>query len=460
MTLQPVTEEARWLLHEGAKVFARMEATGIRIDTDYLTKAISSVQDRIAELEEGLRSSEEYRVWVRQFGNNMKLSSRAQLGTVVFDVLKHKRNPFMKKTNTDLDPNNVAAFEHLKLPFIKNYQEVERLKKALVTNLIGIQREVVRDRVHGFFDLHTAESYRSSSSKVNWQNQPIRNKDIARLVRSCVIPSEGHVLLEPDLETHEVRISYCYHGDDKMRKDVLEGDMHRDKAKSLFLLDEDPTKDTRYTAKNAFVFAEFYGSYYKQCAPSLWNYITILDLKTQTGVPLYKHLASKGIKGLGACKENEEPKKGTFEYVVWEVEQKMWNVDYQTYSKWKKDWWDTYQRNGGFNTKTGFKLEGVFRRNQVLCIPIQGSAFHCLLWVLIELHKWLRKNKMRSKIINQIHDSAVVDTHKSEIEDVAKKIKSLMLVDLQKHWEWITIPLGCGLDIAEKNWSEKTELKL
>ena len=452
MSLKPATPAAMQLLMKGAEVFSRMEAAGLQIDVDYLDRSIKEVSERIIQLETALKEDDAYKLWTQSYGNDTKLSSRQQLGSIVFDQMGFKRS---RKDN-----NDAAAFEHLKLPFVRNYQELERLKKALSTNLKGIKKEVVNGYLHAFFDLHTTESYRSSSSKVNLQNQPIRNKDIARIVRSCVIPRDGHVLLEPDLETHEVRISYCYHKDSKMREDVLTGDMHRDKAKELFLLDEEPTKDVRYTAKNKFVFAQFYGSYYKQCAPELWDYIAILDLKTAKGKGLYQHLAEKGIKKRGKCDPDDPnpPKKGTYEYLVWEVEQKMWRVDYKVYNQWKEDWWNAYQQNGGFHTKTGFTLEGVFRRNQVLCDAVQGSAFHCLLWAMIQIEPWLRKKKMRTKLVSQVHDSMLFDTHLNEVEDVAKKIKQTLLIDLPDAWKWICIPLGCGLDVCKKNWFDKEPL--
>lgn len=448
------------MLMEGCEAMTRIEAAGIRIDVPYLDRSIRDVRVTIQEKEEAIQQDKTYQLWGKTYGNAMKLSSRTQLGHIVFDLMGHPRNKFMGKSNDS------AAFEHLKLPFIVNYQEVERLKKALATNLLGIKRETVNGRLHPFFDLHTVESYRSSSSKPNLHNQPIRNKDISKIIRSSIIPSDGNVLLEPDLDTHEVRISYCHNEDPKLLYDIETGDMHTDRAKDLYMLSDtelgnvkqEPGKTIRYVAKNRFVFAEFYGDYYANIAPKLWDAIAIYDLRRPDGVSLFEHLKSKGIKELGACNPEEKAVKGTFEYHVQKIERKMWEKTYTVYNKWKQDWWALYQQQGGINYKTGFKLEGVFRRNQILCDPIQGSAFHCLLWVIIEAQKEFRRKKMKTKVVNQIHDSMLLDTPVSEIEDVGKIVKNLITKKLPQEWPWIKCQLAMGFDICRNNWYSKEPL--
>jgi DNA polymerase I len=462
MPLAPATPEAMQLLMEGSIAFARIEAAGLRIDVPYLEQSIKDVQRQIAELTTGLQTSEEHKTWQRLYGDGMKLDSRTQLGRIVFDTLGHKRNPFMGMSN------DVAAFEHLRLPFIVNYQTVTRLKKALSTNLLGIKREVVDGVIHPFHDLHTVESYRPSSSRPNFYNMPVRNKAISKIIRSCVIPREGHELLEVDYSTQEVRISYCYNQDPKLKYDILHGDMHRDRTKELYLLSDeemgpsskDPGKLCRYIGKNKFVFAQFYGSYYGLCAPDLWDAISIYDLRRTDGVSLFEHLASKGISRLGACDSDQDPKVGTYEAHVKEVERVMWEENYPVYNQWKKDWWNRYQAEGGFHTKTGFTLYGVLRRNQVLCDPIQGSAFHCQLWGLIQIQKELIRRKMRTKIVNQVYDSILFDTYKKEREDVIALCQDYMLNRVVKHWPWIIVPLGMEFELSDRSWFDKKPLEV
>lgn len=379
--LKPATNEAVQLLLRGAIAFAQMEATGIRIDESYLDKAILEVKDSIVQMEEELRQAREFKLWQKHYGNQTNLRSRPQLGHILFNLCGHKRNPHMRDKDSWKDKNNESAFEHLSLPFARLYFGLEKLKKALKTNLLGIKREVVNGYIHPFFDLHTAESYRSSSSSPNFHNMPVRIRNIAQIVRACVIPRSGCCLIEADYGSQEVRVACCYNKDPKLRDYITGGgDMHKDRALELYILTEgelgDISKDSgkmvRYAAKNLFVFAEFYGSYFAQCAPMLWEGIARLGLKRSDGVSLYKHLRRKGIKSLGACDPTQDVEEGTYEAVVRNVERKMWGEVFTVYDQWKRDWWELYQAQGGVNTLTGFRMEGVFDRNQILCDPIQG----------------------------------------------------------------------------------------
>lgn len=461
--LQPSSKEAFQLLMQGSIAMSRMERVGLRVDVRYLEQAIKDTEEKVRDLEKQIESAREYRVWGRHFGNKMNLRSRTQLGQVMFEILGHKRNPFLGQTN------DVAAFEHLKSDFVRNYHDIERLKKALSTNLYGIQREVVDGRIHPHTNLYTAESYRSSQNAPNMQNQPVRNKDISAIVRTMIIPDPGCILLEGDFNAHEVRTSYMYHKDPKMYDYIMGGgDMHTDKAMELFCLskeelgniDKFPGDLLRYAAKNLFVFRQFYGGVFFQAAPELWNFISLYHLTTAQGVPIHEHLAAKGIKKLGKCDPQKEPVKGTYEYHVREVERSMWNKTFPVYAQWKKDWWEKYQRQGGVNSLTGFKMEGVFRRNQILCDVIQGSAFQILLWSIIQEQMEVLKRKLKSRIWLQVHDSQLWNIHRKELDDIVGLIKEVCLERVVKHWKWINIPLKVKMEASDSNWFRKGSFKL
>ncbi len=136
----------------------------------------------------------------------------------------------------------------------------------------------------------------------------------------------------------------------------------------------------------------------------------------------------------------------------------MWKR-FSTYAGWKRSYFEQYRERGWFHTKTGFTISGDHKRNEVVNYPIQGSAFHCLLWAMTELIGWLRKRKMRSKVIGQIHDSMVIDLHRDEVQDVLAKTVELSTVGVSKAWRWINIPLAVELEGSEMggNWWDKKE---
>ena len=181
-------------------------------------------------------------------------------------------------------------------------------------------REVEEGFLHPFFDLHKARTYRSTSAAINFQNIPVRDPEIAEVIRTAFIARDGHQLVEIDLSGAEVCVSACYNKDPNLIKEVIdpERDMHRDMAAACFKLDpQDVTKMMRYCGKNKLVFPQFYGSYFAQCAPALWDSIQQFGF-AHNGKSLYDHLAKHGIHEMGACKG--KPKAGTFEAHIRDVE--------------------------------------------------------------------------------------------------------------------------------------------
>jgi len=240
-------------------------------------------------------------------------------------------------------------------------------------------------------------------------------------------------------------------------------DLHRDAASELYLLKKGQvTKDVRYWAKNFFVFAQFYGDWYKNCAPRLWEGFDKMNLKTADGMPLKKHLELKGITRLGACHPEKKPLEGTFEKVVKKVEHDFWYKKFEVYTKWKYAWTEAYVRNGYFKMLTGFIVQGDYDRKQILNYPIQGTAFHWLLWSLIRIQKLLNKYRMKSLIVGQIHDSIIGDVHKKEKDDYLDIVKQVIHKDIRKHRKWIIVPLTVEAEIAPvgKSWYEKKEIKI
>lgn len=464
--MKATTREAYRLMHDGALALSRVESNGIRIDVDRLDGTISKVERRIENLTNKLRDSEEWKTWKEMHGQKAKLSGRQQLASVL-QRMGHRWTEKTEKGNVKMDQR---VLEEMDDPFVESYLEIEKLKKILGTNLKGIRREVVDGFIHPSFNLHLVKTYRSSSDSPNFQNLPIRDKLSGKLVRTCFVPRKDHVLVEIDFSGLEVRIAACFHKDPVMIEYIETGyDMHREMAAELYKIDpEDVTKEMRYCAKNMFVFPQFYGSWFGDCAPNLWKAIDKYDMEVGA-VPLKGWLEDKGIGLLGrpvsrwgTGRTNGETgrietESGTFVDHVRGVEELLWKR-FDVYARWKEDWHRKYLQRGWFDLLTGFRESGVYKRNDVINHPVQGSAFHCLLWCLIELVKWTERSRMKSKVVGQIHDSIVADVHRSELDDYVEKARELMTKKIREAWDWIIVPLDVDVEVGEKNWFEKKEL--
>lgn len=469
----PTTDKAYRLFHEGTLALSRVENNGIKVDTDYLQSAIKKTEKKIKRITSDLKSDKIFKTWRKQFGEKTNLGSNEQLGKVLFETMGYSCK---SETKTGRYQVNASTLIELDLPFANNFLRLERLKKAKTTYLQGILREIVNGVLHPFYDLHTTATMRGSSSGPNFQNMPIRDPEFAELIRQAFIARKNRRLVETDYSGAEICCAACYHQDPVMIKYIKnpKKDLHRDMAAQIYKLtkdemipsdkdDKDEVKrvsNIRYCGKNKYVFPEFYGDWYMSCAKSLWEAIAEMNLHRRDGYDLYSHLETEGILELGACNPKEKPKKRTFEKWLQIVEDDFWNRRFKVYGQWKKDWFNEYLKNGYIDYLTGFRIEGLMSRKETINYPVQGAAFHWLLWSLIRIQKLLRKYKMKSIIVGQIHDSIIGDVLKKELRDYLEIVKQVMTVDVRKHWPWIIVPLSIDAEASpvNGNWWQKKKV--
>lgn len=459
MKIQPATKEAFQLLLEGSLALAQVEANGIRIDTEYLNKATQQIETEIKEKTEALQKDKTFRIWKREFGDKTKIGSGDQLAHVIFSKLKYK---CPGKTATGKYRSDQSAFEDVDLPFVKDWFKLDKLKNANGTFLNGIRREVVDGYLHPSFNLNTVETFRGSSSSPNFQNIPIRNPEIGKLIRQCFIPRKGRVLVEIDFGALEFRISAAFWADPKMIEYASDKtkDIHRDQAALCYKTSNDQvSKQMRYAGKNQFVFPEIYGSYYVQMARKLWESTSKENFKLKDDKTLVRDwLANNGIKSLGKCNPRQRTRPGTFEHHIKEVEDDF-NRRFNVFASSKEKWWRDYQKRGWFRMLTGFIVSGVYSRNFLMNCPIQGPGFHCLLWSLIELQKWLNKYKFDTLIVGEIHDNILSDVPICELQDFLYAAERIMTKEIRKAWKWIVVPLEVEVDVTpvDGNWHQKAQ---
>ena len=176
-----------------------------------------------------------------------------------------------------------------------------------------------------------------------------------------------------------------------------------------------------------------------------------MELETRKGTPLKKWLKKKGIKNLGK-----------FEDHIQEVEYYFWNELFHEYNEWKKELYQSYLNHGYVDMYTGFRCYEFMKKNEAINRAIQGTAFHWLLWSLIQLRKEMKKRKMETLLVCQIHDSAELDIVPSERDEILGLAKEIMTEWIREHWEWIIVPLEIEVEIAPKGepWWKKKEVKI
>jgi DNA polymerase I-like protein with 3'-5' exonuclease and polymerase domains len=271
--------------------------------------------------------------------------------------------------------------------------------------------------------------------------------------------------MEVDYSGLEVRIAACYHKDTTMLHYIKDPttDMHTDMARQIFMVDNyDKNIPEHYVlrqaVKNGFVFPEFYGDYYGNCAIGMactWGKLGQGKWHAGEGIPMPKgtlgdHFISKGIKSLE-----------DFSNHVKAIEADFWGNRFAEYAEWKERWYSTYKKYGYVDLLTGFRCSGVMDRKQVINYPVQGAAFHCNLYSFIEADRAMRRENWDTKIVGQIHDSIVLDVNPKELIHVVETLKTISTVNLPKAWDWIIVPLEVDFEVApvDGSWAEKAKYK-
>ena len=454
LTIKPTGIHGYQLLHEGMLVLSEMERNGLHVDIDYCKKQEAHLARRISHLQKKFEHSDLAKKWKSVYKGNFKMSSNQQLADILFNHLGYEPKILTAK---NAPSTKEAALEQVDNPDLADIMLHRKLSKLLSTYLRGYIREQVDGYIHPIYNLHLIVTYRSSCDHPNIQNAPARIPMSKKLIRKAIIPRPGRVLVEIDYSGVEVRVATCYHRDPNMVQEILDPtrDMHRDMAMECFLLEDedwiknDMAKLLRYCGKNKFVFPQFYGDYYIPCARALWDAIHLMGLTTPTGIPMMEHLKSKGIRNY---------KK--FENHLKSVEECFWGERFPVYAKWREDIVKWYHKHGYVDTFTGFRLRGIMSKNDVTNYPVQGAAFHCLLWSLVQMNQWLKREKLDSLLVGEIHDSMILDCVVDEIPAIIGAAQTIMCEKIVAEWPWITVPLEIETEMTpiDGSWDTKREV--
>lgn len=207
-----------------ARVLARMEHAGIKVDTEYL-------QDFDRELETSIKGLENeiYEIAGLAFNPN----SPKQLAHVLFNILKLTPT---KKTKTGLSTDQSvleALAEKHPLPGkILEYRELFKLRSTYTQSLLELV-DPKTGRVYPTFHQTGTSTGRVSCSNPNLQNIPVRT-DIGKKIRRAFIAEEGHTLVDADYSQIELRIIAHITGDHGLCKAFNEGiDVHAATASAV-----------------------------------------------------------------------------------------------------------------------------------------------------------------------------------------------------------------------------------
>jgi DNA polymerase-1 len=222
------------------RVLARMEVTGIPVDSEVLRSIAAELVEECASLEATIQDLA---------GTPFKVNSVPQLRTVLYETLG--LTPVRKtKTGFSTDARTLELLrgQHPIIEALLRYREVEKLRSTYGESLAA---EVAPDgRIHATFRQTVARTGRLSSDRPNLHNIPVRTEE-GRRFREAFVPSPGRRLLVADYDQVELRAIAHLSLDEGLIAAFAAGeDIHRSVASRVFGVERDEvTLGQRSTAK-------------------------------------------------------------------------------------------------------------------------------------------------------------------------------------------------------------------
>lgn len=371
-------------------VLASMEFEGVKIDKNTLESLSKEMEAETSTLEKEIYDLA---------GLEFNIASPKQLGDILFEKLKLDDKPKKTKTGQYATGEEILtklAFKHEIAQRILDFREVQKLKSTYVDALPAMISPI-DGRVHTSFNQAIAATGRLSSTNPNLQNIPIRTAK-GREIRKAFIPRDKeHILLSADYSQIELRIMAHFANDQSMIKAFREGkDIHSITASRIFQVDlADVNPDMRRIAKTAN-FGIIYG-------------ISAFGLSQRLNIP-------RG-EASGIIQSYFHEFKAVKEYMDNVIRQAREKGYVETILGRRRYLRDINSRNA--------TVRGFAERNAINA-PIQGSAADLIKIAMIKIQDYIQIEKLRSRMILQVHDELVFDVFKPEQKKLQPMIEELM----------------------------------
>jgi DNA polymerase I len=224
-------------------VITNLNATGIRLDVNYLGQLSTTMHTELTALETSIYA---------HAGTEFNLNSPKQLGEVLFDMMglkpKNAKKTAGGQRSTKESELQKLRDEHPIIPDILRYRELQKLVSTYIDNLPGL---VSPDgRLRSTFLQTGSTTGRMSSRDPNLQNIPIRTEE-SKAIRRAFVAEPGYQIVSIDYSQIELRIAAILSEDKKLIDIFKRGeDVHTGVAVRVFGVNaEDVTSDMRRKAK-------------------------------------------------------------------------------------------------------------------------------------------------------------------------------------------------------------------
>jgi len=394
------------------EVLMDMEYSGVKIDEEFFKDMSIRISKELSKLEEEIFD---------EAGMEFNINSPQQLGFVLFEKLKlpvQKKTTKTKSYSTDVKVLETLSSLNYRLPsLILRYRSLSKLKSTYLDSLLQMINPET-GRIHTSFNQTVTATGRLSSSNPNLQNIPIRGEE-GREIRKGFIADEGNLLLSADYSQIELRIFAHYSQDPVFINAFREGiDIHTKTASEILGVEMDKVTDDMRRIAKAINFGIIYGM-----GPVKLSQELHIDRKE---AQRYIESYYKRYKGVLRYREqmiDMARKKG---YVTTLFNRKRYLP-------------------GINHSKARIRAEA---ERMAINTPIQGTAADLIKKAMINIHRRLKENRLKTRLILQVHDELVFEVPESELEDV----KEMVLKEMEGVYP-LSVPLRVDMGVG-RNWGE------
>lgn len=387
-----------------AYVLADMECEGIRVDSDKLSKMGEKLNEKIEKL-----TKEIYEL----AGEEFNIQSPKQLGEILFNKLEIPY-PKKKKTSYSTAREILDKIEEYH-PIVSKIIEYRTLIKLYTTYVVSILNLIKEDgKLHTIYTQTLTRTGRLSSIEPNLQNIPIRYEE-GKMIRKAFVPEEGCIFLSSDYSQIELRI-FAHMSNEKNLIDAFNSnmDIHTKTAMDVFHVSENEVTSNMRRQAKVVNFGILYG---------MSNFGLAEDLKI----------------------DFKSAKKFIDDYLK----------AFPSINEYKKKVLDSAYKDGYVKTIMNrkrtideLKNTNYMIRNQgermAINTPVQGSSADILKKAMIDIYEEFNKQKLKSKMILQIHDELIFNVFKEEEE----KVKNIV-INLMENAYKLSVPLK--VEVSEGN---------
>ncbi len=392
-------------------VLARMEALGIGVDRDFLSRFGQELESSMQRLEQEIFD---------EAGEPFLIQSPQQLGRILFEKLKltpQKKTKGKTAYSTDMEVLQSLSAEASIAGKVLSYRSLGKLKATYVDALLKLINPET-GRVHTTFVQSVAATGRLSSRDPNLQNIPVRG-EMGSQIRQAFLADPGQVFLSADYSQMELRLLAHFSEDPVLLQAFQEGrDIHRQTAAAVFNIHPElVSADMRRQAK-VINFGIIYG-------------MSAFGLAKQLGVG--QRLSREFIQRYFA---RHPQVKAYLDKTLEEARQRGWVTTLLG------------RRRQFPQINSSNRLVRQEAERSAINTPLQGSAADVIKKAMLEVETALAQAGLAARMLLQIHDELLLETPREELTNTAKMVRQVMegVVSL-------AVPLVVDLK-AGNNWGD------